>query len=278
MGGHWEREITHFLNWIAAAGHAAGTIKLRRYYLERFAASCLRGPYAVTVDDLARFLANPDWSPETRKSARSSLRAFYEWATTTDRIATSPAERLPRVRVPRAQPNPTPDPLLARAIAVASDRDRLMLLLGAYAGLRAGEIARVRWDEITDGVIVVRGKGGKVRRVPIHSRLIPAFAVERELRDRGTFGSGYRYGAPGSPYVFPGRDGGPITPGAVGKILRRNLGHKGHSLRHRFATTVHDATGNTLAVQQLLGHSKPETTAIYARITDRALRDVVESA
>lgn len=96
---------------------------------------------------------------------------------------------------------------------------------------------------------------------------------------RNGFGSGYRYGDPSTPFLFPGQQGGSITPGAVGRILKRNLGGlRGHSLRHRFATTVHDATGNTLAVQQLLGHSRAETTSIYVRVTERALRDVVECA
>lgn len=276
----WESEIHAYDAWLATSGQSRGTRKLRRYYLERFASTVDgAGPWEVLLDDLVMFLANEDWSPETRKSARSALRGFYEWGVTTDRILKSPAVRLPSVRVPRTVPSPAPDIAVSRAIHDASERDRLMLLLGAYAGLRAGEIARLRWVDVGESELLVRGKGGRVRVVPIHSRIVPLLERERELRRRGKFGSGYRYGDPATPYLFPGQQGGSITPGAVGRILKRNLGGlKGHSLRHRFATTVHDATGNTLAVQQLLGHSRAETTSIYVRVSERALRDVVECA
>ena len=278
MTGEWTREIRSFGNWIIASGGSPGTRKLRVYYLERFAATTRRPPYAVTLDQVAAFLATEGWSPETRKSARASVRGFYEWAVLTGRMTASPAERLPPVRIPRQVPHPTPETILNDVMARCSDRDRLMLMLGAYAGLRRGEIARLRWDDVIDGVLIVHGKGGRTRRVPIHSRLLPALATERELRREGSFGTGYRYGSPHAPWIFPGQSGGPITPGAVGKILKRLLGMRGHTLRHRFATNTHDATGNTLAVQQLLGHAKPETTAIYVRIPDDALRAAVDAA
>jgi integrase/recombinase XerC len=51
-----------------------------------------------------------------------------------------------------------------------------------------------------------------------------------------------------------------------------------HTLRHRFAQAVYDATGDLLAVQALLGHSKPETTTIYARASAGALERAVRAA
>ena len=69
-----------------------------------------------------------------------------------------------------------------------------------------------------------------------------------------------------------------MAPGSVGRILKRLLGVRGHRLRHRFATNVHERTGNLLALQQLLGHSSPNTTAIYAQVSDATLLDVVSVA
>ena len=276
----WETELRAYDAWLATSGQSRGTRKLRLYYLNRFASSNgADSPWNVRLDDLVLFLANDAWSPETRKSARAALRGFYEWGVTAERIPTSPALRLPRVRVPRSSPAPAPEIALQSALKGASDRDRLMLLLGAYAGLRAGEIARLRWVDVREGTLIVHGKGGKVRQVPIHSRLAPALLLERQSRVRGRFGSGYRYGDASSPFVFPGQaPGAPITPGAVGRILKRRLDMKGHSLRHRFATVTHGATGNTLAVQQLLGHASPDYTAMYVQVSDTALRQVVECA
>lgn len=130
----WDSELRAYDAWLATSGASRGTRKLRAYYLRRFARSVVVGPWNVRLDDLVMFLANDDWSPETRKSARSALRGFYEWGVTTDRVTASPATKLPRVRVPRSVPSPAPEVALSAAIAAASDKDRLMLLLGAYAG------------------------------------------------------------------------------------------------------------------------------------------------
>lgn len=274
----WDDELQHFTHYQRAAGQAVTTIKLRRYYLGRFSASAGPDPWAVTADELVAFVATPGWSPETRKSARTSVRSFYGWGAHVGRLLASPADLLPTVRIPRALPHPTPEQTLNRALAVANDRDRLMLMFGAYAGLRRAEIAGLRWTEVAGGVIRIRGKGGRERVVPMHPRLVPALAYELEHRRRGAFTTGHRYGEPGTPYLFPGQSGGSITPGAVGKILTRMIDMPGHSLRHRFATRAYAGTRDLRAVQELLGHTRPETTAIYTQVPDDALRAAVDAA
>lgn len=93
------------------------------------------------------------------------------------------------------------------------------------------------------------------------------------------FGSGHRYGDPASPWIFPGRAGGAITPGAVGKVLSRRLGdYSGHTLRHRFATRAHEATKDMRAVQELLGHSSLVTTQRYVAVSSAVLRAAVDAA
>ena len=275
----WSGELDAFDAWLAASGQSPGTRKLRRYWLDRFAAGVDSDPWGVTVDELAAFLANDEWSPETRKSARAALRGFYGWAVETDRIGVSPARLLPPVRVPRGMPRPTPEDALGTALIGATDRDKLMLLLGAYAGLRASEIARLRVDDVTRDSIRVTGKGGKVRMVPTHHLIWSALSAELEQRRFGRMGQGHRYGDPLTPYVFPGQSGGHITPGAVGRILKRNLvAFVGHTLRHRFATRAYAGTRDLRAVQELLGHTRPETTARYTLVPDAALRAAVEAA
>lgn len=51
-----------------------------------------------------------------------------------------------------------------------------------------------------------------------------------------------------------------------------------HSLRHAFATQVLGKTGNLAAVQDMLGHSSPETTRIYAKLTDNQLKETYQAA
>jgi integrase len=138
------------------------------------------------------------------------------------------------VRVPRSTPRPIPEPVLLQAIHDADEETTLMLLLGAYAGLRRAEIAAVKSDDLEGLTLIVRGKGGVVRRVPVHPTL-----GGRLARLRG--------------YAFPGRWGGHVTPSYVSDRMERVLPHPYtcHSLRHRFATQVYRSTHDLRAVQEL---------------------------
>lgn len=66
----------------------------------------------------------------------------------------------------------------------------------------------------------------------------------------------------------------PITPQHLGKLVAAALpGHlTAHTLRHRFATTAYAAERDLRAVQELLGHVSPVTTAIYTKVADESMR------
>jgi integrase len=276
----WWAEIEAWLRWLRSAGSPPASIRNRTWQLrhaaERFAD---RGPWELSTDDLAGYLAGHRWRPETMKNARTSLRSFYKWAHATGRVSTDPAALLPAVRIPRALPRPVDDATVARALDGADDRTRLMILAAALAGLRAAEVARLGWLDVDGrGLLVRAGKGGHQRRVPLHPELAAALDAEHARRRAGTAGSGFRYTGNGEMWVFPGQSGGPLSPGVVTKTLSRVLGSAtGHQLRHRFATRAYAAERDLLAVQRLLGHSKPETTARYADLPDGALERAVRS-
>lgn len=137
-----------------------------------------------------------------------------------------------------------------------------MVMLAAYAGLRRAEIARAHTSWIVADGLVVRGKGGRVRHVPLHPSV----------------GGRLLQLPPG--YVFPGKIDGHLSPDRVGHILSKLLGPgwTGHTLRHRFATLGYAEERDLLAVQQLLGHSKPETTARYTQVDEQSLTRAVMAA
>lgn len=189
---------------------------------------------------------------------------FYRWARITGRIAASPADDLPVVRVPAKSARPIPEQLLDDAIARCDARVRLMIELAARGGLRRGEIARVHARDLRqDGrlwLLQVHGKGGRDRVVPI-----PA-DVARRVERRAAGG-----------WLFPGADHGHLSPHRVGDIVAAALPGDWtcHTLRHRFATRSYAASGNLLAVQRLLGHSKPETTQVYVELDVSSLLGAV---
>lgn len=277
----WLAAIEAWSLSMRAAGRRKQTIELRRYQLSRLADERLhRSPWKVTPDEIVGWLAQHDWSPATRHSYLSAIRVFYKWAVKTGRTKRNPAADIDPVTVPRGVPHPTPSRIMQRALDGATDRDTLIILLAAYSGLRRAEIAGLRWSSIDDedGEIRVEGKGGHVRVVPVHHRLGDALDAERRRRGDGGMGTGFRYGSPGSDYVFPGRNGRGMDPKTVGSAIRRRLGGEWtlHSLRHAFATRMLDRGTDLATVQDLLGHATPASTRVYTLVSRRAKRDAID--
>lgn len=271
LGGEGSDLLTRYETHCRASGMRPSTIRLRVMWLRRISEDI--DLETATYGQLIDWLGSHDWQPETRKSARNAMRSFYRWALDEDLLPTDPSSRLPSVRVPTGVPNPAPTDLLRIALASASTRDALLISLAAFAGLRRSEIASLPWSAVTWAGLHVVGKGGRSRTVPILPQLNVALQVERRLRERGEVGSGYRYVVdPFSLFVFPSHVSDHLSPYTVGAILSEALGSgwTGHSLRHRFATLAYSVDRDLLTVQQLLGHSKPETTARYTAVPSGA--------
>lgn len=254
VSSHPLEPVDAWCEWLRAAGAPETTISLRRYYVTRLS-QLFPDLLEVGVDDLARWMGSAQWSANTKKSARSSLRSFYGWAKATGRIDISPAALLPAVRIPRSAPRPTPERAFSDAMGAADPRARLAIQLAGFCGLRRGEIARVHVDDVVeDGEgysLRVVGKGGHVRYVPLPHSL----AGELHSIQEG--------------WAFPSPRGGHLTPHHLAKIVTRHLppGVSTHTLRHRCATVAYAGTRDLRAVQELLGHSRPETTAGYVGMT-----------
>lgn len=277
----WVDAIDGWALWMDARGRAAGSIRQMRWLLRDLATTYAnRSPWRLTTEDLYTWYAKPSWGSKTRHGARSTVRSFYGWACKAGRTKRNPALDLEPVTTQKSLPRPAPEDVIEAALAAADDRMRLMIALGAYAGLRDAEIAGLRWDDITGEQLAVTGKGNKRRNISMHKAVVaPLLASERERRDRGEAGVGFARTAAGSAFVFPGRFGGPISPSRVSQLLSAALGpgYSGHQLRHRFATRVLDATGDLASVQELLGHASPETTRIYSKVSTRRLSQAVNA-
>lgn len=262
----WEANLSIWTDYLTATGTPETTLALRSYHLRRLAADFPDGPESVTFDGLASWLAGRDWKPNTRRSYRSSLRAFWSWMLATGRVTASPAHLLPPVRVPRGQPRPTPEADYRAALTVTDPRAFLGIILAGQCGLRRGEIARARREDVERDLLGhalrVTGKGGHVRMVPLTVELAGIILARRE------------------GWLFPSSHGGHLTPHHLGKVISRHLpaGMATHTLRHRCATVSYAATKDLRAVQELLGHAKPETTAIYTMVPQESVRAAMLAA
>jgi integrase/recombinase XerC len=110
---------------------------------------------------------------------RAVLRGFFGWACDPDDqwLDYDPTTRLSRPKSPEPDPKPVASADLAHILANAAEPYRTLFVLAAYAGLRCIEISRVERRHITDQVLLVRrGKGNKLRRIPTHPILWRAVA------------------------------------------------------------------------------------------------------
>jgi site-specific recombinase XerD len=161
-----------------------------------------------------------------------------------------------------------------RATAVGR-RDRAVLLMMARLGLRAVEVARLRLEDVDcrGGELVVRGKGGRIDRMPLPDDVGAALADylqhgRRRSRLREVF---LRTVGPDAPM---GRQSIVMVPRRVSQ--RAGIPTVGaHQLRHRAACRVLASGGSLAEVAELLRHNDLATTAIYAKVDLAALTAVV---
>lgn len=256
-----------FADFQRAGNRATRTILTRASILRSFARRQDTTLIDASVFHLRREIGREGIAASTRASTRGVFLAFYGFLQVEELRPDNPALKLPIVKVPPHRPRPYTQEQIDRLLSSgAYTRTRAMILLAAYQGLRASEIAAVHSDDVdlASGTIKVLGKGGRTDYLPLHP-------VIRELAP--TMLSGW---------WFPARKGreGHIKGQSVSDLLTdarnragitdRNL--TGHSLRHSFGTELVRRGANLRAVQELMRHSSLQTTQRYTQVDDEDRR------
>jgi integrase/recombinase XerD len=161
-------------------------------------------------------------------------------------------------------------------------RDRALLELLYGTGARISEAVGLAVDDVdlAERTVLLTGKGGKQRRVPLGSyaaRAVQAYLVQ----SRPALAASGR----GTPALFLNARGGPLSRQSAWVVLRTAAERAGlssgispHTLRHSFATHLMDGGADVRVVQELLGHASVTTTQIYTLVTVDRLREVYASA
>lgn len=192
--------------------------------------------------------------------------------------------------------------IVALVRACGSARDRLIVLLMARAGLRRGELAGLRREDVhflADssplGCLVPRSHLHVVRRQnvngawakSVHSKAVPVDALVVGAYDQYVFERARVAAAAGSDFVFVNllREpvGAPMPPGAVNDLFAR-LGRRAglgrrvtpHMCRHAYGSNLIDAGATLDEAQELLRHALPSSTSVYLHPSQQRLRAAVE--
>jgi len=259
-----------FADYQRSGNRAKRTITTRTSILRSFAARQGTTLLEATVFHLRRDIGRENIAPSTRATTRATFLAFYGFIQAEELRADNPALRLPVVKVPPHRPRPYTQEQIDRLLSTgAYKRTRAMILLAAYQGLRASEVAAVHSDDLdlAAGTLKVFGKGGRTDYLPLHDTI-------RELAPTMRQG-----------WWFPARAGreGHIKGQSVSDLLtdareRAGIVDKsltGHSLRHAFGTELVRRKANIRAVQELMRHSSLQTTQRYTQVLDEDRRDAL---
>lgn len=247
----------------------------------------------VRTRDLRAFLADQAErrpAPSSQAQTVVAVRCFFRFCVESDYLDRDPAYVLKTPKKREALPDVLDRKELARLLDVPGkpgvwtrvhagkiERDRLLLALFAYGGLRRAEILGLDTDDIDLDRRLIRvrnAKGGRQRTVPIHPGLVPLFiayaAVRAETAEPALFLGVYGKRLSGNLMALTFRHY--ATAAGVNKRKRITP----HTLRHVFATELLSAGANLRQIQELLGHKHLDSTQRYTRVDAHQLRGAVK--
>ncbi|QNN68539.1 tyrosine recombinase [Sphingomonas lutea] len=269
----------------AEAGASRHTLAAYRNDLEQTAASLGSALGKASATDLSRLgEAWADLAPSTVARRSAALRRFYGFLLDEGLRGDDPSAALPRPRLERPLPRILDEQDVGRMFAQAEDRaasdqpiavrDLALLELLYGSGLRASELvtlprAAVRKEQ---PFLILRGKGGKERLVPISSRAQTAVHRWLELVPAGSL------------WLFPSRNTH-LSRVRLFQVVRRLAADAGigpdrvspHVLRHAFATHLLSGGADLRVLQSLLGHADIATTQIYTHVDSARLVELVNA-
>ncbi len=231
-----------------------------------------------------------------RSAARklSALRRLYRFAHAEGVIAHNPALSLKAPKLPRALPkvlsHAQVQTLLDTAAADTSPRGlrtHALLQILYASGLRVSEMLSlpVSAGARAERMLMVRGKGGRERLVPLSHDALKAIAAWRAVREDFLPKGAGRRKAQG--FLFPSRARtGHFSRERFHATLKALAGRAGldpakvspHVLRHAFASHLLAGGADLRSVQVLLGHADIATTQIYTHVLEERLKSLVQSA
>jgi integrase/recombinase XerD len=252
----------------------------------------------VGEDDVSEFLvALRRGDPDSGAAALSAVSAARALIAVRGLHRFAAAEGLAELDVARAVRPPTPGRRLPKSLTIdevlallegaggdsPSDgpltlRNRALLELLYSTGSRISEAVGLDVDDIDTQArsVLLRGKGGKQRLVPVGRPAVQALDAylvrgRPDLARRGR----------GTPAIFLNARGGRLSRQSAWQVLQDAAERAGvtsgvspHMLRHSFATHLLEGGADVRVVQELLGHASVTTTQIYTLVTVHALREV----
>jgi integrase/recombinase XerD len=266
-----DRVLSQYTDHLARKGRDPKTVGRCRRALERFDAWAreLGVPVVeLTEVDIEEYVAymSSVLAATTAHRETGYVKAAFRYAARRGTVPQSPAVHVEAPKVPEKEPEVfTNDELRALRAAVVTGEEEILFYGLAYTGMRRHELAQLRWGDmdLSAGHTTVVGKGGKIRRVPLHPLLLEKVARWR----RG--------------------DDDPVVKGTTRTLNRRldalmdRAGIDGgnrpaHRFRKTVATSLTEEGVSPDVIDKIMGWAPSSMRArYYSRLPEKALQDAI---
>jgi integrase/recombinase XerD len=269
----YAHDLTQFCDWLSGRGlHLA----------------------AVTQDDVEGYLIRCEaegLAKSTRARRLSSIRQLFRFAFEEGWRTDNPSIRIKgpgrALRLPKTLTVADVDALLSAARQSPKNalRDSCLMELLYATGMRVSELVELPVSAArgNPSMLLVRGKGGKERMVPLSSgarEALSAWLVHRDSVEAAAI----KAGRVGSRHLFPSTGkSGHLTRHRFFGLIKELAVAAGispakvtpHTIRHAFATHLLAGGADLRSIQTMLGHADVATTEIYTHVLDDRLKDLV---
>ena len=243
------------------------------------------------VSDYVQWLATRTERPLTASSQSrtlSSIKGFHKFLVEEGLLEHNVTADLNPPKLPKRLPKAISVEQMSALLAATDGeeeirvRDKALLELLYATGARISEAVNLNVDDVTmnEGMIRLRGKGGKQRIVPVGSYAQSALDAYL-VRVRPVFSARGK----STPALFLGPRGARVSRQMAWLIIREageraqlDIELSPHTFRHSFATHLLSGGADVRVVQELLGHASVSTTQIYTLVTADTLRETYITA
>ncbi len=286
-----EKYLSHIQN---QRGYSPRTIAAYRHDLQKFidflGVQNITEIHLVTKESIKEFISHlfsigfsrPN-SAVSRSRKLSSIKSFFKYLSREELIEKNPAIDLDAPKIPYREASYLSEEeylKLIRTIRSVSTpyylyRDLAIVTMFLGTGMRLSELVGLKVNDVnlTNQTVKVVGKGNKERTIPLNESVVKS--LEQYLKSRPEIGS---------QSLYLSRKGNMMCSGSVYHLIKRYISKSGvsrekvgvHSLRHTFGASLLNNGINLVVIQELLGHTKLETTRRYLHINGDDMRKAVE--
>ncbi len=267
-----EHSLKGFRSELLIAGYSPKTLDMYLMYVKDFLNYAKKAPVDARREDIVNFMAykreSQNCSGATLALAHAALKYYFhnylKSKIVDDIKIPKKSKKLPTVL--------TKPEIKALFKATKAGRNRLTLEFLYSAGCRVSEAVKLRTEDLDFREKIARirgGKGGKDRVIILSTSWITE--LKKYLKRKKIK----------SEYVFSKKNGKPISPDTIQRIIKLAAGKAGlqkhvtpHSLRHSYATHLLEAGESIRKIQVLLGHNDLSTTQIYTKVSTDELKKV----